>query len=112
MNPNVNANVGRVNTGNARAVNVPQKKFSIVDFFERHWGKLLIVAIVAGIIVGIVTGSVKVKAHIRKCAGGTPGIGTGKEKECLCNSSTECASGDCHPGVVAMASGAAAGKCS
>jgi hypothetical protein len=60
----------------------------------------------------VVTGVVGVQAHVRNCAGGTPGVGTNKEKECLCSSGKECASGDCHMGVLTTASGAGQGKCS
>jgi hypothetical protein len=81
----------------------------ILSFFKNNWGKLLIVAIIIGIIVGIVMGAVKVK--VKNCAGGTPGIGKGKEQGCLCNKSDECASGYCNPGVLTVASGASQGKC-
>jgi hypothetical protein len=82
-----------------------------VSFFKNHWGKLLIVAIIGGIIAGIVAGSVKVKVHVKNCAGGTPGVGSGKEAGCLCNTDKECASGSCPAGALAIASGAATGKC-
>lgn len=82
-----------------------------VLFFKEHWGKLLIVAIIGGIIAGIVSGTVKVKVRVKNCAGGVAGAGTGKEKGCLCNTEKECASGSCPADAVAIASGAAAGRC-
>lgn len=91
--------------------NGPKGFEKVVSFFKDHWGKLLIVAIIAGIIAGIVGGTVKVKVRVKNCAGGTPGIGKGKEEGCLCNKSDECASGHCNLGVLTMASGASQGKC-
>lgn len=79
------------------------------------WGFVLLVII--GIIVGFATGAISVR--LKNCAGGTAGVGTNKEKGCLCSSGKECASGACPMGIVTMAvnsgpgavSNGATGKC-
>ena len=73
-------------------------------------GLVVILAIVGGVLGGVL-GKPHVSVHINKCAGGTPGVGTNKEKGCLCNSASECTSGICSTSATTLVAGASQGKC-
>jgi hypothetical protein len=84
-----------------------------VGFWAKYkwWiiGLVVILAIVGGVLGGV--SRPKASIHIRSCAGGTAGVGTNKEKGCLCNSGSECTSGMCSTSATTLAAGASQGKC-
>jgi len=88
---------------------------------KMEWGPILgwgfVLLVIVGIIIGFATGAISVR--LKNCAGGTAGVGTNKEKGCLCSTAKECASGACPLGLVTTAissgpgtvGGGATGKC-
>ena len=80
---------------------------------KMQWGPIFgwgfVILVIVGIIIGFATGGISVR--LKNCAGGTAGVGTNKEKGCLCSTGKECASGACPMSAATLATGASPGKC-
>jgi len=80
---------------------------------KMEWGPILgwgfVLLVIVGIIIGFATGAISVR--LKNCAGGTAGVGSNKEKGCLCSTGKECASGACPMSAATLATGASPGKC-